>query len=413
MEFCTKLLHGKSAERFQNGATLPPISQVCAFAYESAEELEKVFAGRAAGFAYTRISNPTVDAFERRIGELEGGRAATACSSGMAAISSALLNILGTGDEIIASAGLFGGTVDLFRDLEEYGITTKFVTHMNADEIEPHITDKTKVIFGEIIGNPGLDVMDIRGVSELAHKNNIPLFVDATTATPYLVRSIEYGADIVIHSSSKYINGNGNSISGIIVDSGKFKWDLNKYPVLAPYKKYSRLAFTARLKNDTWRNIGGCLSPMNAYLNLLGVETLALRMERICENALTLAGTLEKIDGVKVNYPALPSNPYYSLVEKQFGGKGGGIVTLRAGSKEKAYALMNALKYALNATNIGDTKTLVIHPASTIYLNSTEEQKIDAGVYDDTIRISVGIEDIRDLIEDFTQAIESVNGKEW
>ena len=371
-----------------------------------------MFAGKAAGFAYTRISNPTVDAFERRICELEGGRAATACSSGMAAISSALLNILGTGDEIIAGAGLFGGTVDLFRDLKEYGITTKFVTHMTTDEIKSQITDKTKVIFGEIIGNPCLDVMDIRSVSELAHENKIPLFADATTATPYLIRPIEYGADIVIHSSSKYINGSGNSISGIITDSGNFKWDFDKYPVLAPYKKYGRLAFTARLKNDIWRNIGGCLSPMNAYLNLLGVETLALRVERICENALALAKALEKINGVKINYPALPSNPYYPLVQKQFGGKGGGIVTLRAGSKEKACALMNSLKYALNATNIGDTKTLVIHPASTIYLNSTEEQRINAGVYDDTIRISVGIEDACDLIEDFTQAIESVNGKE-
>lgn len=412
MEFCTKVLHGKSAGRFQNGATLPPISQVCAFSYENAEELQKVFAGRAPGFAYTRIANPTVDAFERRICELEGGAAATACSSGMAAISSALLNILRSGDEIIASAGLFGGTVDLFRDLEEYGITTKFVTHITADEIKKHITDKTRVIYGELIGNPGLDVMDISSVAELAHANGIPLIVDATTATPYLIRSIEYGADIVIHSSSKYINGSGNSISGIIVDSGKFKWDFEKYPVFAEYKKFGSLAFTARLKNDTWRNIGGCLSPMNAYLNLIGVETLALRMERICENALALAKALENLNGVTVNYPALESNPYYSLIQRQFGGRGGGIVTLRAGSKEKAYALMNSLKYALNATNIGDTKTLVIHPASTIYLHNTEEQMRNAGVYDDTIRISVGIEDKIDLIEDFTQAVERVNGKE-
>lgn len=412
MEFCTKVLHGKSAGRFQNGATSPPISQVCAFSYENAEELEKVFQGRAPGFAYTRIANPTVDAFERRICELEGGAAATACSSGMAAISSALLNILRSGDEIIASAGLFGGTVDLFRDLEEYGIATKFIPHITAEELKKNITDKTKVVYGELIGNPGLDVMDIASVAELAHANGIPLIVDATTATPYLIRSIEYGADIVIHSSSKYINGSGNSISGIIVDSGKFKWDFEKFPVFGEYKKFGSLAFTARLKNDTWRNIGGCLSPMNAYLNLIGVETLALRMERICENALALAKALEKLDGVTVNYPGLESNPYYSLIQRQFGGRGGGIVTLRAGSKEKAYALMNSLKYALNATNIGDTKTLVIHPASTIYLHSTEEQRINAGVYDDTIRISVGIEDAKDLIGDFTEAVERVNGKE-
>ena len=412
MEFCTKVLHGRSAVRSRDGATLPPISQVCAFSYENAEELQKVFEGRAPGFAYTRIANPTVDAFERRICELEGGAAATACSSGMAAISAALLNILQSGDEVIASSGLFGGTVDLFRDLEEYGLTTKFVTRMTADKIERHITDKTKVIYGELIGNPGLDVMDISSVAALAHANGIPLIVDATTATPYLIRSIEYGADIVIHSSSKYINGSGNSISGIIIDSGKFKWDLQKYPVFAGYKKFGSLAFTARLKNDTWRNIGGCLSPMNAYLNLIGIETLALRMERICGNALALAKALEKLDGVKVKYPGLESDPGYPLVQKQFGGRGGGIVTLRADSKEKAYTLMNSLKYALNATNIGDTKTLVIHPASTIYLHSTEEQRINAGVYDDTIRVSVGIEDAKDLIEDFTEAVKHVNGKE-
>ncbi|MCM1334482.1 MAG: aminotransferase class I/II-fold pyridoxal phosphate-dependent enzyme [Bacteroides sp.] len=408
MEFCTKVLHGKSAGRFQNGATLPPISQVCAFSYENAEELQKVFEGRAPGFAYTRIANPTVDAFERRICELEGGAAATACASGMAAISSTLFNILREGDEIVASAGLFGGTVDLFRDLEEYGIATKFVTRMTATEIEKNLTDKTKVIFGEIIGNPGLDVMDISAVSALAHANGIPLIVDATTATPYLIRSIGYGADIVIHSSSKYINGNGNSISGIIIDSGKFKWDLEKFPVFAEYKKFGSLAFTARLKNDAWRNIGGCLSPLNAYLNLLGVETLALRMERICENALALARELEKFDGITVNYPGLKNNPNYPLVQKQFGGRGGGIVTLRAGSRERAYKLMNSLKYALNATNIGDTKTLVIHPASTIYLHNTEEQKINAGVYDDTIRVSVGIEDAKDLIEDFCEALQKL-----
>lgn len=409
MEFSTKVLHGKSVKRFQDGATLPPISQVSAFSYESAEELEKVFANKAPGFAYTRISNPTVDAFEKRVCELEGGLAAVACSSGMAAISAALLNILQSGDEVIAGSGLFGGTIDLFEDLGAYGIKTKYVTHVNVSEIKPLITEKTKVIFGELIGNPGLDVMDISSVAELAHANQIPLIVDATTATPYLVNPIQYGADIVIHSSSKYMNGSGNSISGIIVDSGNFKWNVEKYPTLAKYKKFGNFAFSVKLRNDTWRNMGGCLSPLNAYLNLIGMETLALRMQKICDNALAIAKTVERLEGVSVNYPGLESNAYYPLVQKQFGGRGGGIVTLRAGSKERAYKLMNSLKYALNATNIGDTKTLVIHPASTIYIHSTEEQKKNAGVYEDTIRVSVGIEDAKDLIEDFTQAINSLD----
>ena len=412
MEFSTKVLHGKSVRRFQDGATLPPISQVSAFSYDTAEELEKVFANKAPGFAYTRIGNPTIDAFEKRVCELEGGLAATACSSGMAAITSALLNILQSGDEVIAGCGLYGGSIDLFGDLEAYGIKTRFVTHMNVAEIEKNITEKTKVIFGELIGNPGLDVMDISSVAALAHANGIPLIVDATTATPYLVRPIEYGADIVIHSSSKYINGSGNSVSGIIVDSGNFKWDPAKYPVLEKYKKFGNFAFSARLQNDTWRNIGGCLAPMNAYMNMVGLETLALRMQRICDNALALAKALERIKGIEVNYPGLERNSYYSLVQSQFGGKGGGIVTLRAGSKARAYRLMNSLKYALKATNIGDTKTLVIHPASTIYLHSTEEQRIYAGVYDDTIRVSVGIEDAKDLIEDFVDSIRHLDETE-
>lgn len=409
MEFSTKILHGRSAKRYEDGATLPPITQVSAFSYESAEELEKVFSNRAPGFAYTRIGNPTVDAFEKRICELEGGLAATACSSGMSAITAALLNILQLGDEIIAGSGLFGGTIDLFHDLEAFGIKTRFVPHVNVSEIKHLITDKTKAIFGELIGNPGLDVMDIPSVASLAHENKIPLIVDATTATPYLINSIGYGADIVIHSSSKYINGSGNSVSGIIVDSGRFNWDFEKYPTLARYKKFGNFAFSAGLRNDIWKNIGGCLSPMNAYLNIIGLETLALRMQRICDNALALAKALNKTEGISVNYPGLKDNPYYPLIQEQFGSKGGGIVTLRVGSKERAYKLMNSLKYALKATNIGDTKTLVIHPASTIYLHSTEEQRINAGVYSDTIRISVGIEDAADLIEDFTEAIKGLD----
>lgn len=409
MEFSTKILHGKSAKRFQDGATLPPISQVSAFSYESAEELEKVFSNKASGFAYTRIGNPTVDAFEKRMCELEGGLAATACSSGMAAVTSALLNILRAGDEVIAGSGLFGGTIDLFRDLQALGIKTRFVTHMTVDEIEKNITERTKVIFGEIIGNPGLDVMDIQSVATLSHANKIPLIVDATTSTPYLINSIQHGADIVIHSSSKYINGSGNSVSGIIVDSGNFSWDFDKYPNLSEYKKFGRFAFSAGLRNGIWRNMGGCLSPMNAYLNMIGLETLALRMQRICDNALALSKALEEIQGVSVNYPGLESSPYYPLIQKQFGGRGGGIVTLRVGSKQRAYKLINSLKYALKATNIGDTKTLVIHPASTIYLHSNDEQRINAGVFDDTIRISIGIEDAVDLIEDFTNAINNLD----
>lgn len=408
MKFNTALLHNVSGEKNPYGATLTPIYQVSAFSHESAEQLEKVFNNKAGGFAYTRISNPTVDSFEKRIALLENGIGAVACSSGMSAVTMALLNILESGDEVIAGAGLFGGTIDLFSDLEAFGIKTRFVNHITAESVEPLITDRTKVIFGEIIGNPALDVVDIRSVTDMLHRYNIPFFADCTTATPYLLNAFEFGADVVIHSSSKYINGGGNSISGIIVDSGNFKWDYERYKGLAKYKKYGRFAFLAKLRNGIWRNMGACLSPMNAFMNSVGLETLGLRMERLCDNALQLAEYLEKDGHFSVNYPALESSPYYNIVQKQFGGKGGAILTIRAGSKARAFSLINNLKYAVNATNIGDVRTLVIHPASTIYAHSTEEQKLNAGVYDDTIRVSVGIEDINDLTEDFRQATENI-----
>lgn len=408
MKFNTALLHSGFSGDKATGATVAPIYQVSAFAHESAEHLEKVFHNKAAGFAYTRISNPTVDSFEKRIAALENGIGAVACSSGMAAVTMALLNILSAGDEIIAGSGLFGGTIDLFGDLRALGITTHFVNNVTAEEIEPLIHENTKAVFTELIGNPRLDVVDLKSVSELLHSRGIPLIVDSTTATPYLIHPFEYGADIVVHSSSKYINGGGNSISGVIVDSGNFKWDAEKYQGFVEYKRYGKFAYLAKLRNGIWRNTGCCLAPMNAFLNSIGLETLGLRMERLCSNALALAEFLESADGVTVNYPALKSSPYYDLVHQQLGGKGGAILTIRAGSKERAFKLINHLKFAANATNIGDVRTLVIHPASTIYAHSTDEQKIHAGVYEDTIRVSVGIEDIEDLIEDFKQAIEQV-----
>lgn len=404
MKFNTALLHGVS-QADKNGATIEPIYQVSAFGFETAEKLEKVFNNRASGFAYTRISNPTVESFERKISALEKGIGSVACSSGMAAVTMSLLNILEAGDEIIAGSSLFGGTIDLFDDLLAFGIKTKFVNNVTAEEVEPLINDNTKAVFAELIGNPRLDVVDLKSVSELVHSKGVPFIVDSTTATPYLINPFDYGADIVVHSSSKYINGSGNSISGIIIDSGNFKWDTARYKVLEEYKKYGKFAYIAKLRNGIWRNVGCCLAPMNAFLNSIGLETLGLRMERLCNNALRLSEYFETVDGIDVNYPALKSSKYYDLVQKQFGGKGGAILTIQTGSKENAFKLINNLKFAINATNIGDIRTLVIHPASTIYAHSTEQQKINAGVFEDTIRISVGIEDIEDLINDFSQAL--------
>ncbi|MDD6488636.1 MAG: aminotransferase class I/II-fold pyridoxal phosphate-dependent enzyme [Clostridia bacterium] len=406
MKFNTALLHNNFQSESSTGATVMPVYQVSAFSHDSPETLEKIFNNKAPGFAYSRISNPTVDSFEKRIAALEKGIGAVACSSGMAAVTMSLLGILKSGDEVIAGSSLFGGTIDLFGDLKAFGITTKFVDDFTTEEIEPLITEKTKAIFTELIGNPRLDVVDIESVSSLAHRYGIPLIIDSTTATPYLIHPIDYGADIVVHSTSKYINGSGDAISGVIIDSGNFKWDGTKYDFAVKYKKYGKYAYLTNLRNGIWRNVGCCLAPMNAFLNSIGLETLGLRMERLCDNALRLAEFLSGFDDIEVNYPALPDNKYYPLVRKQFKGKGGAILTIRTGSKKRAFSLMNNLNIPLVATNIGDVRTLVIHPSSTIYAHSSEQQKISAGVYDDTIRISIGIEDIDDLKEDFRQAIE-------
>ena len=408
MKFNTALLHKNNPCEKATGATLTPIYQVSAFAQGSAEQLENVFNNKAAGFAYTRISNPTVSAFESRMSAIEKGIGAVACSSGMTAVSMSLLNILQAGDEVIASSALFGGTIDLFGDLAEFGITTRFVEHVSADEISLLINEKTKAIFAELVGNPNLEIVDLKAVSAAAHANGIPLIIDSTTATPYLINPADFGADIIVHSTSKYINGGGNSISGVIIDSGNFKWDYTKHPKLAKYKKFGQFAYLMSLRNGIWRNFGGCMAPMNAFMNSVGMETLGLRMERCCENALALAEFFESTESISVNYPALPSSRSYRLCQEQLGGKGGAILTIRAGSKERAFRLIYGLKLATNATNIGDVRTLVIHPASTIYAHSTDEQKIHAGVFEDTIRISVGIEDKEDLIDYFKQSINQL-----
>lgn len=408
LKFNTELLHSNNECEKTTGATVTPIYQVSAFAQDSAEQLEKVFNNKAPGYAYTRISNPTVTAFENRINALEKGIGAVACSSGMAAVTMSLLNILRSGDELIASAGLFGGTIDLFGDLSAFGIKTRFVEHVTPEYIKPLINERTRAVFAELIGNPGLEIVDIKEVSQLVHSVGVPLIIDSTTATPYLINPVDHGADIVVHSTSKYINGGGNSISGIIIDSGNFRWDFDKYPTLEKYKRFGRFAYIAALRNGIWRNVGGCLAPMNAFMNIVGIETLGLRMEQSCKNALKLAEFFKKCDGIEVNYPGLEDNPYYGLCRKLLGGKGGAILTVRAGSKERAFKLINGLELSTNATNIGDVRTLVIHPASTIYAHSSNEQKLNAGVYEDSIRISVGIEDNEDLIEDFRRSIEKL-----
>ena len=361
--FNTRLLHGKASRGYGQREILPPVSQVTAFRYESMEELERVFAHKSMGYAYTRIGNPTLAAFEQKISEMEGGAGAICTSSGMSAITAALLAVCQSGDEIIAGTGLYGGTIDLLRDLEKLGIRTVFAGSLTGNDIRNHVTERTKVVFGELISNPSLNVLDVQEASQAAHEAGIPLFVDSTTATPFITRPLSLGADVVIHSTSKYINGGGNSIGGIIVDGGKFEWDFMKHKALSDFRKYRQMAFQVRLRTDLWENLGGCMAPANAFLSYIGDVSTMLN------------------------------------------GYGGGILTIRAGSKERAFRIINLLRYAEIASNIGDIRTLVIHPASTLYIHSSQEEKEAAGVFEDMVRVSVGIEDREDLIGDFICAV--------
>lgn len=405
MKFNTALLHEIPAGDEKTGATLTPVYQSSAFYQNSAQQHEKLFHNKAAGYSYTRLGNPTIAAFEQKMTALEDGLASVACSSGMAAIANALLNILTTGQEIVAHIGLYGGTMDLFRDFESMGIRTTYVDVSDRNALQEAITENTRVIFAETIGNPRLDVTDIRGLADFVHERGIPLVIDNTVATAYLVKPIAEGADIVVNSTSKYINGHSDAISGVITDGGSFSWNKERYPGMEPYVKFGKFAFTAKLRNSLFRNIGACMAPQTAFYNLLGMETLGLRMERACFNAGKLAEKLAEHPDIVVNYPGLPKSRWHETAKKTLQNGFGAILTIRVGSKERAFSVMNALKIAKIVSNIGDTKTLVVHPESTLYVHSSEKEKEDAGVFDDMIRISTGIEDIEDLIEDFERAL--------
>ena len=406
MGFNTSLLHDKYSADEKTGATNVPLYQSVSFKHDTAEALERVFAGSEFGYIYTRINNPTIEAFERRISHLEKGSGAIACASGMAAVTLAILNILKSGDELVAGNGIFGGTFSLFKELEHFGITTKYALDNRPETYEACITEKTRAVFIETIGNPKLDVPDITEIAKVTHKKGIPLIVDSTVTTPYMIKPIELGADIVIHSTSKYINGSANSIGGIIIDSGRFKWDYEKFPALKEFKKFGQFVYLAKLRKGLFKDFGACISPFNSYMNSLGLETLGLRMQRICTNAKDLASYLNgEFKEVIVNYPGLEKSSDHEIAKKQFKDKFGGVLTLRVGTKEKAFKVINNLNYAQNIANIGDIRTLVIHPASTIYATNTLEEKEAMGVYEDLIRVSVGIEDIEDIVEDFQKAL--------
>lgn len=410
LRFDSLLVHG-GLESGPAGATSVPIVQSSSFAYESAEGLEDVFRGRAVGSVYTRIGNPTTEALEKRLALLEGGGTAIATASGMAAITTAVLTILRAGDEILSSSSLFGGTFSLFRDtLSNYGITACFVDPLDLDAFRGAINERTRLVFVETIGNPKLDVPDVPALARIAHGAGIPIMVDSTVSTPYLATGAQLEADILTYSTSKYINGTGTTIGGAIVDRGVFDWNNPKFPHFEQFhKKYRAFAFTARARKLVHKDVGACAAPFNSYLLTEGIQTLALRMDRHCSSALELARFLKDHPKVSwINYPGLEDSPQHAVATRLYGGRYGGLLTFGTGDKASAFKVINGLRLAKNLANIGDAKTLVIHPASTICADYNAEEKGLMGVTEDLIRVSVGIEDCRDIIDDFKQALDAV-----
>ncbi|SDC24347.1 MULTISPECIES: O-acetylhomoserine aminocarboxypropyltransferase/cysteine synthase family protein [unclassified Candidatus Frackibacter] len=405
MKFNTKLVNFDSKDA--NGSTNTPVYLSNSFAYEKPEDLEAVFNNKAPGYTYTRVGNPSISNVEQKLATLEQGETALLCSSGMGAITTCTLAILEEGDEFIATSSLFGGTYNLFKSYKNYGIKPRFASGVEKNDIAELLNNKTKFVFLETLGNPKLDIPDIKGIAELCKEKGVPLIVDNTMTSPCLINPIELGANIVIHSTSKYINGTANSIGGVIIDGANFNW--GKFNTFSKYKEFSNFAFSAKIRGETARNLGACISPMNSFLNELGIPTLALRIERHCQNAFELAQFLDSNPEIdEVTYPGLKENKYHTRAKDLFQVGFGGMLTLRVGSKEKAFKIIESLQYFYNSPNIGDVKSLVIHPASTIYANNTAEEKEVLGVYDDLIRISVGVEDIEDLKGDFTRALEDV-----
>ena len=391
------------------GATAVPIYQTVSYAYKTARQLADVFAGKAPGHIYTRISNPTTLALEARLTELEDGIRCITTSSGMAAITSVVMGLLRAGDQMIAAAGIFGGTVSLFENmLSRFGIKTIFVDAADTARFESAVNEKTKLIFIETIGNPRMDVPDISAISKIAKKANIPLVVDSTVTTPFIIKPQAFDADIVVHSTSKFINGHGTAIGGAIIDTGNYDWSKGVFRDIKKLSKTVRqLAFLSHLRNLICRDIGCCPAPMNSFLMLQGLETLSARIKKHCENAKKLARYLLEHPKVSwVNYPGLDNSKFKSTVDKLLKGYGGGLLTFGLAGKQEAFEFIDSLKLAKNSANLGDLKTLVIHPASTIFHEFTDAQKEKMAVNDDMIRVSVGIEDFEDIKNDFEQAIE-------
>lgn len=400
-----------------------PIYRTTSYVFKSTEHAANLFSLKEMGNIYTRIMNPTQQVLEERMAELEGGKAALALSSGTAAIFYSIINILSSGDELVSANNLYGGTYTMFNDiLPQFGIKTVFVDPKQPVNFKKAINKNTKAIFIETIGNPSLDFTDISEVAKIAHENELPLIVDSTFTTPYLLRPIEYGADIVVHSLTKWIGGHGTAIGGIVIDSGRFNWKNPKFKLYnepeASYHNirfaydlgdFNDIAFIMRMRLVPLRNLGACISPDNAWIFLQGLETLALRMERHCYNAMRVAEFLSSHPRVSwVRYPGLKSDPAYPVASKYLKkGFGGMVVFGIKGGLEAGKKFIESLKLFSHLANVGDAKSLAIHPATTTHSQLSPEDQLAGGITPDMIRLSIGIETIDDILEDLDQALNS------
>ncbi len=417
--FDTLAVHGGQTPDAATNSRAVPIYQTTSYTFDDADHAARLFALEEFGNIYTRLMNPTTDVFEKRIAALEGGVAALATASGQAAETLTILTLASAGDEIISTTSLYGGTYNLFHyTLPRLGITVRFVDAADFDGLRAAINDKTKAVYTETIGNPKLDISDIRRFADIAHEHGLPLIADNTTASPALCRPAEHGADIIINSATKFIGGHGTSIGGVIVDSGNFDWKASgrfatfvepdpSYHGISYTEAFGNLAFIIKARVQGLRDTGAALSPFNAFLLLQGAETLHLRMERHSQNALEVARFLEGHDRVEwVNYPGLESSKYYEQAQKYLPAGAGALVTFGIrGGHAAGKRFINSLKLFSLLANIGDAKSLVIHPASTTHQQLTEEEQRATGVTPELVRLSVGIEDVRDITRDLDQAL--------
>lgn len=419
----TLAIHGGQVVDDFSKARAVPIYQTSSYVFDNTEHARKLFALEEDGNIYTRIMNPTQNVFEERIAALEGGVGALATSSGQAAIHLALLNIVESGDEIVASSNLYGGTYNLLNiTFKKLGIKVHFVDPSHPDNFKNAITDKTKAVYAETIGNPRIDVLDIEAVADIAHNHNIPLIVDNTFPTPYLLRPFEFGADIIVHSATKFIGGHGTSIGGVIVDSGKFNWDNGKFPGLVePDESYHGISYTkdvgeaayiTKARVQLLRDLGSAVPPFNVHEFLIGLETLHLRLERHSENALRVAQYLEQHPKVTwVNYPGLENNAYHQLAQKYLPDGQGAILTFGIdGAVDDIAKFVDGLNLFSHLANVGDSKSLIIHPASTTHLQLSPEDQKASGVVPELVRLSVGTENINDIIADLDNGFKESLG---